>query len=199
MARGSGLGSSAAKEAVAEEPTALAWLVLGAANRAQAKGSSVRLIVPRAPEVAQELGMDLTDEQFLSVEKYLEDQGCIAPADVSLTWSTYTITSAGYKWLGADLSDQEIALAAALWAEISEVVRQGRAAERERDDLRPELETSRGEPRDSPSATAEEPEKVELGSGTGGPQNGYERPRDTAEFPVGGSLTRPWWRRVFGA
>src|SRR5918992_1208435 len=90
VARGSGLGSSAAKEAVAEEPTALAWLVLGAANRAQAKGSSVRLIVPRAPEVAQELGMDLTDEQFLSVEKYLEDQGCIAPADVSLTWSTYT-------------------------------------------------------------------------------------------------------------
>jgi excisionase family DNA binding protein len=24
------------------------------------------------------------------------------------------------------------------------------------------------------------------------------RPRDTAEFPVRGSLTRPWWRRVFG-
>jgi hypothetical protein len=86
---------------------------LGAANRAQAKCSSVRLIVPRAPEAAQELGMDLTDEQFLSVEKYLEDQGYIAPADVSLTWSAYTITSAGYEWLGADLSDQEIALAAA--------------------------------------------------------------------------------------
>jgi hypothetical protein len=173
VARGSGLGSSAAKEAVAEEPTALAWLVLGAANRAQAKGSSVRLIVPRAPEVAQELGMDLTDEQFLSVEKYLEDQGYIAPVDVSLTWSAYTITSAGYEWLGADLSDQEIALAAALWAEISEVVRQGRAAERE---------TSR-EPRASPSATAEEPERVELGSGTGGTQECAER---------------PWWRRVFG-
>jgi hypothetical protein len=30
-------------------------------------------------------------------------------------------------------------------------------------------------------------------------REGYERPRDTAEFPVrGGSLTRPWWRRVFG-
>jgi excisionase family DNA binding protein len=24
------------------------------------------------------------------------------------------------------------------------------------------------------------------------------RPRDTAEFPVRGSLTRPWWRRAFG-
>jgi hypothetical protein len=183
VARGSGLGSSAAKEAVAEEPTALAWLVLGAANRAQAKGSNVRLIVPRAPEVAQELGMDLTDEQFLSVEKYLEDQGYIAPADVSLTWSAYTITSAGYEWLGAALSDQEVALATALWAEFSEAVRQESAAVRERDDLRPELETSRGEPRDSPSATAEEPERVELGSGTRGTQ---ER------------AARPWWRRVFG-
>ena len=24
------------------------------------------------------------------------------------------------------------------------------------------------------------------------------RPRDTAEFPVRGALSRPWWRRVFG-
>jgi hypothetical protein len=29
-------------------------------------------------------------------------------------------------------------------------------------------------------------------------QAGYERPRDTAEFPMRGSLTRPWWRRMFG-
>ncbi len=27
---------------------------------------------------------------------------------------------------------------------------------------------------------------------------GSVRPRDTAEFPVRGSLTRPWWRRAFG-
>jgi hypothetical protein len=27
---------------------------------------------------------------------------------------------------------------------------------------------------------------------------GDVRPRDTAEFPVRGSLTRPWWRRAFG-
>jgi hypothetical protein len=32
---------------------------------------------------------------------------------------------------------------------------------------------------------------------TGHPR-GYVRPRDTAEFPVRGSLTHPWWRRVFG-
>ena len=33
--------------------------------------------------------------------------------------------------------------------------------------------------------------------GTGDPR-GTVRPRDTAEFPVRGSLTRPWWRRAFG-
>jgi excisionase family DNA binding protein len=27
---------------------------------------------------------------------------------------------------------------------------------------------------------------------------GDVRPRDTAEFPLRGSLTRPWWRRAFG-
>ena len=27
---------------------------------------------------------------------------------------------------------------------------------------------------------------------------GPARPRDTAEFPVRGSLARPWWRRAFG-
>jgi excisionase family DNA binding protein len=32
---------------------------------------------------------------------------------------------------------------------------------------------------------------------TGDPR-GPVRPRDTAEFPVRGSLTRPWWRRAFG-
>jgi hypothetical protein len=35
-------------------------------------------------------------------------------------------------------------------------------------------------------------------SGTGGPQEGADRPPDTAEWPVRGSLLRPWWRRVFG-
>jgi len=28
--------------------------------------------------------------------------------------------------------------------------------------------------------------------------HGAMRPRDTAEFPTGGSLARPWWRRAFG-
>ena len=42
---------------VADETEKLAWVVLLAANRTQAKGSTVRLIVPRAPEVAEELGV----------------------------------------------------------------------------------------------------------------------------------------------
>jgi excisionase family DNA binding protein len=33
--------------------------------------------------------------------------------------------------------------------------------------------------------------------GTGDPR-GPARPRDTAEFPVRGSLSRPWWKRAFG-
>jgi superoxide dismutase len=32
---------------------------------------------------------------------------------------------------------------------------------------------------------------------TGGLQEGSERPRDTAEWPVRGGLIRPWWRRMF--
>jgi hypothetical protein len=44
---------------------------------------------------------------------------------------------------------------------------------------------------------AEAPESAEPRSSTGDSQSSYERPRDTAEFPVRGSLLRPWWKRVF--
>jgi len=47
------------------------------------------------------------------------------------------------------------------------------------------------------SATGEQA-RTEPRYGTGAPQEDYGRPRDTAEFPVGGTLLRPWWRRVFG-
>ena len=75
----------------------LAWVVLRAANRTQAKGSTARLVVPRAPEVADELGRELTDAQFRSVEEYLLDHGYVADADIGLTWSAYTVTPAGLK------------------------------------------------------------------------------------------------------
>ncbi len=62
----------------------------------------------------------------------------------------------------------------------------------------PELEASQ-EPPGASQSVVEEPEREEPRSGTGGPQESAERPPDTAEWPVrGGSLTRPWWRRVFG-
>ena len=62
----------------------------------------------------------------------------------------------------------------------------------------PEIEA----PREQAPEARESPETVSEGaeprSGTGGPKESYERPRDTAEFPVRGSLIRPWWRRVLG-
>jgi hypothetical protein len=61
----------------------------------------------------------------------------------------------------------------------------------------PELEAPQ-EPRGAPESVVKEPERAEPRSGTGGPQESAERPRDTAEWPVGGTLLRPWWRRVFG-
>src|SRR5918998_1343038 len=88
---------------VGDEMEQLAWLVLRAANRRQAKSSSARLIVPRAPEVAEELGMDLTDAQFLSVEEYLLKRGYTAPANIGLSWGTYTITPTGFSWLEGGL------------------------------------------------------------------------------------------------
>jgi prolyl-tRNA synthetase len=84
----------------------LAWLVLRAANRSQAKSSTARLIVPRAPEVAEELGMDLTDAQFGSVEEYLQGHGYVVPADIGLAWGTYTVTPAGLRWLGASSAER---------------------------------------------------------------------------------------------
>jgi hypothetical protein len=60
-----------------------------------------------------------------------------------------------------------------------------------------ELEAPR-EPPGGPQGGAEAPDRVEPHPATGGAQHTPERPRDTAVFPVRGSLTRPWWRRVFG-
>jgi predicted ArsR family transcriptional regulator len=49
----------------------------------------------------------------------------------------------------------------------------------------------------APQEAAEDAVRAPEQDGTGHPR-GFVRPRDTAEFPVGGSLTHPWWRRVFG-
>jgi hypothetical protein len=89
---------------VEHQSAQLARVVLGAANRTQARGSTVRLVVPRAPEVAHETGMELTDCRLLSVEEYLQDRGYIVPANITLTRGAYTITPAGLRWLEEALS-----------------------------------------------------------------------------------------------
>jgi hypothetical protein len=61
----------------------------------------------------------------------------------------------------------------------------------------PELEAPQ-EARGASDSAGEGPERAETRSGTGGLHEGTSRPPDTAEWPVRGSLHRPWWRRVFG-
>ena len=84
---------------VANETEALALIVLRAANRTQAKGTTVRLVIPRAPEVAHEVGVGLTEAQLLEVEEYLHHHGYLEPVDMGLTSRTYTITPAGLEWV----------------------------------------------------------------------------------------------------
>jgi hypothetical protein len=77
----------------------LAWLVLETVNRTQGRGTTVRLVVPSAPEVTRQLDPSLAEHELLAAEEYLLNRGHIAPANLGLTWSTYTITPAGLDWL----------------------------------------------------------------------------------------------------
>jgi hypothetical protein len=90
---------------VVDETEQLALDVLRAANREQAKGSTVRLVVPSAPEVAYELGLEIPEARLLEVEEYLQDHGYIAPVDIGLTRGAYTITSAGLDYLDVSASE----------------------------------------------------------------------------------------------
>jgi hypothetical protein len=86
----------------------LAWLVLRAVNRAQAKGSTVRLVAPRDPEIVGELGREVglgpTDEELSSAEDYLLEHGYIAPTGIGTTRGFCTVTLAGLDWLDAGLA-----------------------------------------------------------------------------------------------
>jgi hypothetical protein len=77
----------------------LAWLVLEAVNRTQGRGTTVRLVVPSAPEVTCQLDPSLAEHELLAAEEYLLERGHIAPANLGLTWGTYTITATGLAWL----------------------------------------------------------------------------------------------------
>jgi hypothetical protein len=79
-------------------------LVLQAVNRVQAKGSTVRLVAPRDPDIVEELGLGPTDEELLSAEDYLLEHSYIALTDLGVTRNVYTVTRAGLDWLEADLT-----------------------------------------------------------------------------------------------
>jgi hypothetical protein len=168
----------------------LARVVLHAANRTQAKGSTVRPIVPLAPEVAHELGMELDDVVIVAAEEYLLNRGYVAPANIGLSWGTYTVTPAGFSWLEESSSgysttdhvqelakrpDEEGAFESALRAELEEEQHQMEALERE---------------------LGEEP--------SGGPQSAVagrvlgEETRPGGVEAQEGAQRPSWWRRVFG-
>ena len=176
---------------MADETRRLAWIVLQIANRTQAKGSSVRLVVPRAPEVADELEPPLSDAELLAVEEYLLERGYVAPDDIGLRWGTYTITPAGFYFLEAGLPEpkdslralaeepgKEAALESAIQTELAEEHRRMEEVERELEEVRQKL----------PGGSPEEPESP-------GPS---DAPTDAAVVDRESDSERPWWRRFFG-
>jgi hypothetical protein len=130
----------------------LAWVVLRAANRTQAKGSTIQLIFPREAEVAEESGVELTEARLLSVEEYLQLHGYFEPANIGLTRGTYTITPAGLRWLEEAPSEPQ----------------------------EPPTEASESgveEPRrESPETSVERPEGEEIWLAAASPQGGSQSP-----------------------
>jgi hypothetical protein len=174
---------------VADETEQLAWLVLQTANRTQAKGSSVRLVVPRAPEMTYELEPPLGEAQLLAVEEYLLERGYVTPVDIGLRWGTYTISPAGFDWLEGGLPEptdrlgelaekpgEEAAFESAVRAELEEERRRLEEVEWELEEVRQE-----------PSGGTQSAE-----------QGSREEPRPGGEEVQGDSERRSWWRRIFG-
>ena len=89
---------------VSDEIGRLAYVVLRTVNRMQAKGSTVRIVSPRDPEVAHELGMDTDEDVILRAVEYLLKQGYVVPAGIDLQGGAYTIAPAGLEWLEAGAS-----------------------------------------------------------------------------------------------
>jgi hypothetical protein len=69
---------------VSDEIGRLAYVVLRTVNRMQAKGSTVRIVAPRDPDVAHELGMDTDEDVILTAVEYLLEQGYVVPAGLDL-------------------------------------------------------------------------------------------------------------------
>jgi len=208
---------------VANDTKVLAWVVLRAANRTQARGSPIRLVVLRAPEVAHEVGMELTEAQLLRVEEYLHYNGYIEPANIDLTRSVYTITPAGFGWLEegmpklspskdrvrelAERAGEEAAFESVLRAELEEERR--RMEEIERELLLEEVVRQQEELLGGPETASEEPRRAEPHRATGGTREGIEKGdqgqisrrvrrglNEARSKQLGDE--QPWWRRMFG-
>jgi excisionase family DNA binding protein len=97
----------------------------------------------------------------------------------------------------ADLRDRVAFLERQLEGRAEEIRRRDHIIAALTERIPPAIEAPRREePPGAHESTAEEPVRA-APSSAGDPQMGSDRPRDTAEFPVGGSLLRPWWKRVF--
>jgi hypothetical protein len=155
---------------VVDDAAQRAWGVLQTVNRTQAKGSTVRLVVPRAPEMSYELEPPLSEVELSAVEEYLLGHGYVAPANIGLRWGTYTITPAGFSWLEGGLPEPADRL-----AELAEGRDEEAAFEAA---VRMELEEERH--------LMEELER-ELG---GGPEAASEGPENKDR--------RGFWSRLFG-
>ena len=168
----------------------LARVVLRAANRTQAKGSAVRPIVPLAPEVAQELGMELDDEVIVAAEEYLLKCGYVVPANIGLSWGTYTITPAGFSWL------EESSPESSTTDRLRELAGKTGEVTAFESVIRAELEEEQHRMEEIEQELVEEP----LGS----PQSTVpgsvreEAPPAAGDGAQRGAETRFWWRRMFG-
>ena len=175
---------------MADETRRLAWVVLQTANRTQAKGSSVRLVVPRAPEVTYELEPPLSEADLLAVEKYLLERGYVAPANIGLRWGTYTISPAGFYFLEeglpkprdrlgelAAMPGDESAFESAVQSELEEERRRMEKVERELGEVRQMLPGA-------PEKAAANTERAETSHPAAGDWETI-------------STRRPWWRRMF--
>ena len=78
----------------------IAGALLDTVNRLQAKGSTVRIVVPRSLEVARELGFDDPDTgAILVAQDWLEHHRYISRTDLGLSVETFTITPEGLYWI----------------------------------------------------------------------------------------------------
>jgi hypothetical protein len=195
------------KPPVANDTEAVARIVLRTANRTQAKGSSVRIVVPRALEMAYEVGVELTEARLVEVEGYLYLNGYVERVDMGLSQGTYTITPVGFEWLEgggmpnpassakdpvrelAERPSEAAALEAALRAELEEEQKRMEEFERELE----EEGQREGRPRASGRA-AEDPRGTEEPTR---PEVAFGRLLSAAGGSSGDEL-RSWWRRVFG-